>query len=115
MTRKSEMRWLFLRTVWLEVGIVWPIFSGLIAVQLGLGLLIGFLEDWSVGDAAYFAFVTGLTIGYGDLTPTHPFARVFALAIGLIGIVLTGLIAAIAVGALQVAREHDRRSGRDTD
>jgi Ion channel len=34
-----------------------------------MGLLVGFMEGWSVGDAVYFTFVTGLTIGYGD-TPT---------------------------------------------
>jgi voltage-gated potassium channel len=29
--------------------------------------LIGFIEGWSVSDAIYFTFVTGLTIGYGDI------------------------------------------------
>jgi hypothetical protein len=43
-------------------------------MEVALGLLIGFVEGWS-GEAVYFSFVTGLTIGYGDIvprqTPTH--------------------------------------------
>lgn len=85
------------------MGVVWPILSGLICIQLVLGLIIGHLEAWSVSEAAYFTFVTGLTIGYGDLTPSHLAARIIAIAIGFIGILLTGLIAAIGVRAFQAA------------
>src|SRR5262245_55149552 len=42
-----------------------PILSAVLAIQVALGLLVGFVEGWSVGDAIYFTFVTGLTIGYG--------------------------------------------------
>jgi hypothetical protein len=54
-----------------------------------------------VGDAVYFTFVTGLTIGYGDLVPERLLARLIALMIGFIGILLTGLVAALGVRALQ--------------
>lgn len=73
-------------------------------MQLGLGALIGRLEDWQLGDAAYFTFVTGLTIGYGDLVPTHLVARLLAVLIAFSGILLTGLVAAVGVQALNVAR-----------
>ena len=53
-----------------------------------------------------FTFVTGLTIGYGDLVPLHVAARIAALLIGFIGILLTGLIAAVGVRALQEATNH---------
>ena len=56
---------------------------------------------WSLGDGLYFAFVTVLTIGYGDLVPRQPLTRFLAILIGLFGVVLTGLIAAVAVHALQ--------------
>jgi voltage-gated potassium channel Kch len=42
----------------------------------------------------------GLTIGYGDLTPHHVVAAALP-AIGFAGIVLTGLVAAVIVRALQ--------------
>ena len=70
-------------------------------IQLGLGLLVGLLEGWTIGDAVYFSFVTGFTIGYGDLVPPQALTSVFAVGIGLCGILLTGLVAAIAVSALR--------------
>jgi len=35
-----------------------------LVMEVALGLLIGFVEGWSVGEAVYFSFVTDLTIGY---------------------------------------------------
>jgi Ion channel len=58
-----------------------------------------------LGDGVYFTFVTGLTIGYGDLVPRQPLSRFLAILIGLFGTVVTGLVAAIAVRALQIATE----------
>ncbi len=81
--------------------VTWPVLSAILVIQLGLGLLVGLLEGWTIGDAVYFSFVTGLTIGYGDLVPRQALTRVFAIGIGLCGILLTGLVAAIAVSALR--------------
>jgi Ion channel len=55
----------------------------------------------------YFSFVSGLTIGYGDLVPGRLFTRVLAILIGLSGILGTALVAAIAVKALNATREED--------
>jgi voltage-gated potassium channel len=38
------------------------------------------------GGAVYFAFVTGLTIGYGDIVPRQALTRALAMAIGFGGI-----------------------------
>src|SRR5262249_28274642 len=65
---------------------------------------IGFVEGWSVGDAVYFTFVTGLTIGYGDIVPRQALGRVLAIGIGVSGLFLTGLIAGIAVYAMRTAQ-----------
>ena len=73
----------------------------------GCGVIIGRIEGWHIGESLYFTFVTGLTIGYGDLTPKHVAARLLALVIGFAGIVLTGLVAAISVQALK-ATDRDR-------
>ena len=73
-------------------------------------MLIGFVEGWSVGDALYFTFITGLTIGYGDIVPRQALARALAIVIGISGLFLTGVIAGIAVYAMRVAL-GDRETG----
>jgi hypothetical protein len=105
MTNRAELRRRFLAAFWRELGIIWPILSGLMGVQLLLGLLAGYFQQWSAGEAAYFTFITGLTIGYGDLAPSRPSTRIIAVAIGFIGILITGLIAAVGVRALQLAAD----------
>jgi hypothetical protein len=85
------------------IHLTWPVLSTILAVQVALGLLIAFVEGWSVGDAMYFTFVTGLTIGYGDIVPRQALARALAIGIGVSGLFLTGVIAAIAVHAMRSA------------
>jgi Ion channel len=88
--------------------VIWPILSGLIALKLSLGAAVGLIERWGVGKGIYFAVITGLTIGYGDLVPTGALTRVLAVAIGLCGIVITALVAALAVEALRSATAEPR-------
>jgi uncharacterized membrane protein len=66
---------------------------------------IAYFEKIPFAEALYFAFVTGLTIGYGDIAPLTPAGRVVAILTGLIGILMTGLVAAIAVYALKETME----------
>jgi hypothetical protein len=91
------------------IHLAWPVLSTILAIQIALGLLIGFVEGWSLGDAVYFTFVTGLTIGYGDIVPRQVLARALAIGIGMSGLFLTGLIAGIAVYAMRTALV-DRRT-----
>ena len=81
--------------------ITWPVLSGILVIELALGLLIGFVEGWPVGEAVYFSFVTGLTIGYGDIVPRQTLTRALAVVIGFGGILLTDLVAGIAVNAMR--------------
>jgi hypothetical protein len=106
----SYIRRYFFGALFRMLGIVWPILSGVLLLMIGPGLAIGFLEGWSVGDSVYFTFVTGLTIGYGDLVPHRALSRVLAAVIGLSGILLTGLVAAVVVEALrETARDARMR------
>ena len=98
----------FLRAFGHGLRIVWPILSGILVWQLVLGLLVTWLERWSLGDGLYFTFITGLTIGYGDLVPRQPLTRFLAILIGVFGILLTGLIVAVAVHALQTTVSRER-------
>src|SRR5262245_62175007 len=85
------------------IHLTWPVLSAIVAFQLALGLLTGFFEGWSLGDAVYFTFITGRTIGYGDLVPRQTLTRVLAIGIGFSGLFVTGVIAAIAVHAMRSA------------
>ena len=99
----NTMRWRFLVALGHAIHVTWPVLSANIAFQLALGLLTGFVEGWSVGDAVYFTFITGLTIGYGDLVPRQTLTRALAIVIGYFGLFVTGVIAAIAVYAMRSA------------
>jgi len=84
--------------------VTWPVLSAILVIEVALGLLIGLVEGWSVGEAVYFSFVTGLTIGYGDIVPRQTLTRALAIVIGFGGILLTGLVAAIAANAMRATR-----------
>ncbi|HEU4924601.1 MAG TPA: potassium channel family protein, partial [Burkholderiales bacterium] len=102
----NSVRRLFSLELWNGLKVVWPILSGLLVVMVLLGMVIAWREGWHLGDGLYFAFVSGLTIGYGDLVPKHPMSRMLAIAIGGTGILLTGLVAAVAVRALERATKR---------
>ncbi len=98
-SRHSRRR--FLVALGHAIHLTWPVLSAILAIQLALGLLIGFVEGWSLGDAVYFTFITGLTIGYGDLVPRQTLTRALAIGIAFFGLLVTGVIAAIAVHAIR--------------
>ena len=99
----TTVRRRFFAAIGHAIHVTWPVLSIILAVQVALGLLIAFVEGWSIGDAVYFTFVTGLTIGYGDIVPRQALSRALAIAIGVSALFLTGLIAAIAVHAMRAA------------
>ncbi len=93
----------FYRGLWQGLRVTWPILSGLLLMQAAVGIFIAWLEGWYLTEGVYFAYITGLTIGYGDLAPVHRLSRLLAVGIGFIGILITGLVAALGVKALQAA------------
>jgi hypothetical protein len=100
------MRRTFARELLAGLRVIWPILSGVLLAIVALGLVVGLIEGWSVQESIYFAFVSGLTIGYGDLAPKIFVTRVLAIIIGMCGVVLTALLAAIAVKALTTDRAN---------
>ena len=44
-----------------------------------------YMEGWSWVDALYFSVITLATVGYGDLTPTTEWSKLFTIAYILIG------------------------------
>ena len=86
--------------------VVWPILSALLVLIVSLGLVVGLLEGWSIHESIYFALVSGLTIGYGDFAPKSLLTRALAIAIGVCGVLLTALVAAVAVKALAATTDE---------
>ena len=99
----------FLIGLYAGLRVVWPILSVLLGLIVALGLVVGLREGWSMQDSIYFAFVSGLTIGYGDLAPKFLLTRALAIVIGICGVLLTALLAAIAVRALTQATEDRKK------
>jgi hypothetical protein len=88
-------------------------------------LLVGvivyhWLEGWDYIDALYFCVVTLATIGYGDLTPTTPEAKLFTVFYVINGIgILVALFDRIRMvrsrEVLLKTPEPDSDEGRATD
>ena len=56
-----------------------PVFYWAGGMLLAGVLVYHWLEGWSYLDALYFCVVSLATVGYGDLTPTTPVARLFTI------------------------------------
>jgi len=109
------MRMHFFAELLKGLKVVWPILFVLISTMVATGLVVRKIEDWPLADGIYFAFVSGLTIGYGDLVPVHLLSRVLAVMIGFVGILLIGLVCAVGVRALDSAWELQEKEIRSRE
>ena len=105
----------FFRYVFRIIKFIWPIFSSLLILIMLLGIVIGIREGWTIGNSLYFAFITGFTIGYGDITPQYPLTKILAVAIGLVGFLFTGILVALAVQALQITIRGETPLDKDKE
>jgi voltage-gated potassium channel len=83
----------------------------LIALIVAGAAAVTLVEKMPFADTLYFAFVTGLTIGYGDIVMQTPVGRLVALLIGFIGILFTGLLVAVMVHAVRESFEESKKRG----
>ena len=91
----------FLRNVINAILLVREVLTCLVILILLNGLLFAFVEGQDLGSSIYFAFITGLTIGYGDITPATSLGRIVAVLTGLWGTIFVGLVVAINTRALR--------------
>ena len=91
--------------------------SGIVLVLAGgLAVCAFFIhraEDMAFGEALYFTMITGLTVGYGDITPASPVARVLSIIAALIGVVFVGIVVAVATRALTLTAEEEKEVRRE--
>lgn len=96
-----------LRNLFSPSGAVFSI--GLVSIMLGFsGAGFYWLEPTvtSYGDGLWLAFVSGSSVGYGDLVPTAPASKIFAAFVVLLGYALMSLVTASLV-AIFVGRDED--------
>ena len=93
-TRFHKVYWI---TIW-HIRSLLLTFLALIVVNAAV---IAHVEKMSFANALYFAFVTGLTLGYGDIVVNTLAGRLFAILTGFVGMLFSGLTIAIAVYALR--------------
>ena len=110
MNRKNSDFAIFVRYFAEYVFLVRHVLIALLVHILLGGIVISYLEGLHVGESMYFAFITGLTIGYGDIEPVTTWGRVVSVGIGIIGMLFTGMTVAVATRALadtvkEIARE----------
>ena len=91
-----------------------PLFFGVAILML---LLAGFgfylLEPTvhSFGEGLWLAFVTGATVGYGDVVPTTTASRIFAVIMVLVGFALLSMVTA-TISAFFIG-EDEKRTRRE--
>lgn len=80
-----------------------PLLLFLCLIIVILGQCVGCIEGWSKFDAFYWAFITATTVGYGDIRPLTKSSKILSIIITLTGMVLTGILVAIAVHTATVS------------
>jgi voltage-gated potassium channel len=84
-------------------GLHWVLLVSVCTVTAG-ALIVWMVEPTieTLPDAAWWSVVTATTVGYGDLSPENPLARLIAVVLMLVGIgtigMLTGAIATYFIG-----------------
>jgi len=68
-----------------------------------LGQIAGKKEGWSRSDSLYWSLITATTVGYGDVRPVGRGSKILAVLIAFMGLILSGIIIAVAVQATTLA------------
>lgn len=82
------------------------------AGALLMGMLVyHWLEGWSLFDALYFSVITLATVGYGDLVPTTPIAKLFTIIYVINGVsILLALLDRLRVVRTRRFEQRDASS-----
>ena len=92
------------------------ILSGMVLLILAFSLVFPQIETQikTFGDALWYCFTLVTTIGFGDMTATHPIGRILSVILGLYGIVIVALITSIIVNFYNETK-HDHNDPDEND
>ncbi len=93
----------FLHAFFMDLIHAAPLLAFFIILISFIGYLIGKIEDWSVWDSLYHAFINATTVGYGDFHPTKKHSRILAIILAFVGIVFAGMVVAMALHSADYA------------
>jgi hypothetical protein len=102
--------------VFLLIGIVFANGFRLVALYFDGAFAIGGTPvpaDDFMPRVVYFSFVTLTSLGYGDITPVHPFARSLVTMEALTGQLFLAILVARLV-AMEIEWRHEQRDSDDT-
>lgn len=88
--------------VW-GIYLMLPLIILLLSIITTLGLIVGRIESWTKFNSLYWALITALTVGYGDIRPLTRKSKVLSVIIAITGIIFTGLIVAMTVEMASLA------------
>ena len=104
----SGLTMTFIREFVFGLWLTLPLLLALAVTIAALGQVVGKREGWSPLDSFYWAFITATTIGYGDIRPTKRSSKLLSIVVGFAGLILSGILVAVAVHAATVAlAAHD--------
>ena len=87
------------------------IIAGLLILIILFGAIVGYWEGIGFWNGIYLAFVSALTVGYGDIVPTTALGKIICvLILPVIGMILTGIMVAAALNAIERGIKEKRGS-----
>ena len=93
----------FLHVFFMDLVHAAPLLVFFIVLISFIGYLIGKIEGWSIWESLYHAFINATTVGYGDFRPSKKSSRILAIVLAFVGIILAGLVVAIAIHSADYA------------
>ena len=98
----------FLKQLCIGLWLTFPVLLSLAAGIILLGYRVGRKEGWSRLDTFYWSFITATTVGYGDIRPVENTSKIVSVLIAILGLMLSGIVVAITVHAVNLALDTRR-------